>query len=292
MNKLKESLYYEKLSNKLVKCKLCPHNCTIQKNSTGICKTRKNIDGKLYSLNYGKPISISIDPIEKKPLYKFHPGKKILSIGTLGCNFSCKFCQNYEISQIKNLEQFKKQKYYSPEEIIKLTQKNNLNLIAFTYTEPTVFYEYMLDIAKLAKQNNIECVIVSNGFINPQPLQELCKYIHAANIDFKSFDNEFYKKICNGKLNPVLKTLKILNQNKIHIEITNLLIANYNDNLEELENLAKWIKNNLGKKIVLHLSRAFPMYKMQEIKITPIKKMLAAKKTCEKHLTNVFLGNI
>ncbi len=292
IDKLKECKFYEKLENNSVKCVLCPRNCIIQENNLGICNTRINIKGKLYTLTYGKPVSISVDPIEKKPLFNFHPGEKILSIGTVGCNLKCKFCQNYDISQAKAIDLYEKIKTVSPEQIIEITKSKGLKLIAFTYNEPTIFYEYMLDIAKLAKKENIECVIVSNGFINPKPLKELCKYISAANIDLKSFDEKFYKQICAGKLNPVLESLKILKENKIHIEITNLIIEEKNDSPKQIEKLAIWIKENIGKDTILHLSRAFPMYKMQNIFPTSISILQRAKEICEKHLDFVYLGNV
>ncbi len=291
-NKLKECKFYEKLENSLVNCTLCPHNCIIKENNTGICNTRINIKGILYSLTYGKPCSISVDPIEKKPLFNFHSGKQILSIGTIGCNLKCKFCQNYDISQSKAIDFIEKIETVAPEEVIKITKEKNLNLIAFTYNEPTVFYEYMIDIAKLAKQNNIECVIVSNGFINPEPLKELCKYISAANIDLKSFNKDFYKKICSAKLEPVLESLKILKENNVHIEVTNLILESKNNSLEEIEKIAIWIKENLGEETILHLSRAFPMYKMQDIIPTPISTLYSAQEVCKRHLSNVFIGNV
>ncbi len=291
-SRLKECLFYEKLENSLVKCNLCPHNCVINQDKTGICNTRINIKGILYTLTYGKPISISIDPIEKKPLFGFHSGEKILSIGTIGCNFKCKFCQNYDISQSKAINFLEKIETVTPEQIIEKIKQKKLNLIAFTYNEPIVFYEYMIDIAKLAKQNDIECVIVSNGFISPEPLKELCKYISAANIDLKSFNKKFYKNICSARLEPVLETLKILKENNIHIEVTNLILESKNDSLDEIEKIAVWIKENLGEDTILHLSRAFPMYKMQDIMPTPIVTLYSAQEVCKHHLSNVFIGNV
>jgi len=292
INKLKECKFYEKLENNSVKCTLCPKNCIIQENNFGICNTRINLKGKLYTLTYAKPVSICVEPIEKKPLFKFHPGEKILSIGTIGCNLKCKFCQNSDISQANAIDFYEKIKTVNPREIINIAKQKNLKLIAFTYTEPTIFYEYLLDIAKLAKKENMECVIISNGFINPEPLQELCKYISATNIDLKSFDEKFYNEICAGELKPVLESLKILKENNIHIEITNLIIEGKNDSFEQIEKLALWIKENIGKEIGLHLSRAFPMHKMQDILPTPISTLKKAKEICEKHLDFVYLGNI
>jgi pyruvate formate lyase activating enzyme len=291
-NELEECSFYEKFENSSVRCVLCPHNCIIKEGSAGVCNTRINIKGKLYSLTYGKPASISVDPIEKKPLFNFHAGEQILSVGTIGCNLKCKFCQNYDISQAKAIDFVEKIEFVSPEEIIEITKQKNLKLIAFTYNEPTVFYEYMIDIAKLAKQNKIECIIVSNGFINPGPLKKLCKYISAANIDLKSFNKDFYKKICSAKLEPVLESLKILKKNNVHIEVTNLIIKGKNDSTEDIEKIAIWIKENLSEDTILHLSRAFPMYKMQDIIPTPISTLQRAKEICEKHLDFVYLGNI
>jgi len=289
---LKECKYYDKKENSLVKCRLCPKNCLIAEQKTGNCNTRINIKGKLYSLTYGKPISISVDPIEKKPLFHFHTGEKILSIGTIGCNLHCKFCQNYDISQAKAIDYFDRIKFVGSKEIIDICKKKALKLIAFTYTEPTIFYEYALDIAKLAKKQGIECVIVSNGFINKEPLQELCKYVSAANIDLKAFNTDFYKKVCNAELEPVLESLKTLKANNVHIEVTNLIIDSKNDNIADIEKIAIWIKKNLGKETPLHLSRAFAMYKMQEINATPISTLQEAFSVCKQHLDNVYLGNV
>lgn len=289
---LKECKYYGKKENSLVKCRLCPKNCLIADKKTGNCNTRINIKGKLYSLTYGKPVSISVDPIEKKPLFHFHKREKILSIGTIGCNLHCKFCQNYDISQAKAIDYFDRIKFVAPAEIISICKQKGLKLIAFTYTEPTIFYEYALDIAKLAKENNIECVIVSNGFINKEPLQKLCEYVSAANIDLKAFNSDFYKNICNAELSPVLESLKTLKKNNVHIEVTNLILEGKNDNIKEIEELAIWIKENLGKETPLHLSRAFPMYKMQDITATPLSTLQDAFSVCKQHLDNVYLGNV
>ena len=197
MNDYHIAKFFEQLDNNKVICKLCPKNCIILNGKTGFCGVRKNIGGKLYSLVYGRPIAMHIDPIEKKPLYHFHPGSEIFSIGTFGCNLSCKFCQNYTISQIKEIDDFesqnKKLDIISPEDIIKLCKQSDTHFIAFTYTEPTIFYEYMYDTAKLCRKENIKTVIVSNGQINEKPLKELIQFIDAFNIDIKSFSNKFYQ---------------------------------------------------------------------------------------------------
>lgn len=283
---MKESLYYKKLENNKIQCQLCPNNCIILPEKTGVCKVRKNINGKLFSIFYGKPCTVHIDPIEKKPLYHFLPGTLSLSIGSFGCNLHCLHCQNYNISQ--EFPQDPKVKEYSPEEIVELAIKNNCPSISYTYTDPIIMYEYMIDIAKIAKKNKLKNIIISNGYINEEPLKNLLKYIDAANIDLKAFNENFYKKICGVKLKPVLNSLKILK--KIHIEITNLLIPGQNDNMKEIEKMCKWIKENLGD-IPIHFSRYFPYYKSHQ-PITPIETLKKAKQIAEKYLTHVHLGNV
>jgi len=215
----REAEYYRKEENNQVKCLLCPHACNISETDNGICGVRRNDNGVLYSENYARISSIGVDPIEKKPLYHFFPGQKILSIGTTGCNFSCSFCQNWRISQEKpELKEMK------PEEIIELAKKKNAIGIAYTYSEPSVWFEYVKDTARLAAEEDLKNVIVSNGFINQEPLKELLPYIDAANIDLKSMKNKFYHKYCNGQKEPVIKNIKLMYGN-LHVEITTLLIT-------------------------------------------------------------------
>lgn len=287
---MKKALFFKSLKEKDIQCELCPQFCVIKNNEVGICNVRKNIDGILYSLSYGKPVAVHIDPIEKKPLYHFYPGKNVFSIGTIGCNLKCKNCQNADISQ-GNPEKFKIREF-SPKDIIELVKTNKCDIIAYTYTEPTIFYEYMLDIAKLAKKERIKNVIVSNGFINEKPLNELCKYISAANIDLKSFNENFYKDICSAKLKPVLNSLKILKKNKVWIELTNLVIPKKNDNLNEIEKMCKWIRENLGKDTPIHFSKFYPMYKMKDPKETPIQTLKEVYKIAKKYLDFVYIGNV
>jgi len=263
----KKALYWKKENGK-IRCNLCPQNCLISEEKVGFCGVRKNIKGKLISLVYAKPCSINLDPIEKKPLYHFLPGETALSIGTLGCNLKCVFCQNWEISRA-NPEEYNLETK-TPKEIIELVKESKAKIIAYTYTEPTIFYEYMLDIAKLARKEGIKNVIVSNGFIQEKPLKELIKFIDAANIDLKAFDDNFYKKNCLGRLGPILRTLKILKESGVWIEITNLIIPGKNDDMKKIEEMCKWIKNELGEDIPIHFSRFFPMYKLNYIKSTPI----------------------
>src|SRR6056297_374079 len=283
-NELKEAMFYEQKDNGLVKCLLCPHNCTIKQDKLGICGVRINKDGTLYSENYGEITSMGVDPIEKKPLYHFHPSEGILSLGTFGCNFGCLFCQNYRISQDK--PNTSKQ---TPDQIIKHAKDRNLMGIAYTYSEPVVWYEFVYETAIKAKNEGLKNVLVSNGYINHKPLEKLYKYLDAANIDLKSFNNDFYKKICGGSIDPVLETIKYLN-NKIHLELTTLIVSNQNDDESELEDMFKWIAD-INRDIPLHLSRYFPNYKMDEpaTKEQTIKK---AYQLAKKHLNYVYIGNM
>ena len=288
---MKSALFYKKIKNSVLQCELCPRYCVIKNSEVGNCGVRKNIQGKLYSLVYGKPCSINIDPIEKKPLYHFLPGSESFSIGTVGCNFHCLNCQNYEISQAKfegvnSID-------LPPKKVVEQALKNKCKSISYTYNEPTIFCEYMLDTAQLAKKKRIKNVIVSNGFINEKPLLELCKYIDAANIDLKAFDDNFYKKICDARLDPILNTLKILYKKKIWLELTNLLIPKLNDDNKQIRKLCLWIKENLDENVPLHFSRFFPMYKASNFQATNFETLKNAYEIAkETGLKYVYLGNI
>lgn len=289
-----EAKYYNILQNHKVQCNLCPWNCIIAEGKSGTCKVRKNIDGKLFSLVYGKPVSTHIDPIEKKPLFHFFPGEAVLSLGTFGCNLFCEGCQNYDISKEWEEEQIENEEI-SPEKIIQIAKKNNCRMIAFTYNEPTVFFEYMLDIAKLAKKEKkekIRCVMVSNGYINQEPLTELCKYIEAANIDLKGFSEEFYKRWTKGSLQPVLDTIKTLKASGVWVELTTLIIPGENDDPKEIEKMCKWIAENVGIDVPLHFSRFFPMYKAEKKAMTPTNTLINLKKIADRYLNYVYVGNI
>ncbi|PLW79911.1 AmmeMemoRadiSam system radical SAM enzyme [Candidatus Woesearchaeota archaeon] len=270
-------------------CFLCPRRCIILEGKRGFCNTRKNIGGNLYALNYGKPIGLAIDPIEKKPLYHFFPGKNILSFGTLGCNLDCLGCQNFDIS--KGSPDESEEDFFPPKKIIEIAKENNINMLAFTYTEPTIFFEYMIDVTKLAKKNNINTVAVSNGYIEKKPLKELIKHVDAFNIDLKFFDDKKYSKYSKAKLEPILETLKIINNSDSWLEITNLVIPNWNDDLEEVERMCEWIKDNLSKDVPIHFSAYYPTHKMNEPP-TPLKTLKDIEKIARKHLDYVYLGNV
>src|SRR5450759_2965077 len=225
--------YQEKLPDNMVRCHVCPHNCIVHEGKYGFCQTRVNYQGELYCIAYGNPCSISVDPIEKKPLFHFFQGAKIYSLGTAGCNFRCLNCQNWKISQssLQELDHYD----LMPEEVVQQALHHGTNMIAFTYTEPTVFYEYVYDTAKIAHEKGVKTVFISNGYINEKPLLDLCPYLDAANIDLKCFNDAVYRKLGGGRLQPVLDTLKTLKENGIWLEITNLLVPTYSDSPEMIQ---------------------------------------------------------
>jgi len=289
-SKLKEALYYKKLRKNIVQCLLCPRFCIIKNGERGNCGTRENINGRLFSLVYGKPCSIAVDPIEKKPFYHFLPGSKALSIATVGCNLHCLYCQNWEISQAKIEDVPCLQ--VEPKEVVSQAKASEARSISYTYTEPTVFYEYVLDIAKIAKKEKIKNNIVCNGFINPEPLKKLCRVIDAANIDLKG-NALFYEKICQGKLEPVLEAIKILHEKKVWLEITHLVVPGYNDNIEEIKKIVSWILENLDKNVPLHFSAFYPAYKLIHIKPTEPEFLIKARTIAKNMgLNYVYTGNI
>jgi pyruvate formate lyase activating enzyme len=281
---MKEALFYVKLENKRVKCNLCPHSCTISEGQSGICLIRKNIDGKLIQTSYEEISSINLDPIEKKPLYHFYPNSSILSIGTNGCNLNCKYCQNYTIS--KNITVRQK---ISSEDLLALAQQYNSIGIAYTYNEPTIWYEFVYDTATLFHKNNLKNVLVTNGYINPEPLKQILPYIDAANIDLKGFSEEKYKKL-GGGLKPVMDTIEVMFSNRIHIELTHLAVEDYTTNLKEFEEMCKWIAS-LCKEIPLHISRYFPCY-LLNLPPTRQEYLRTLFDIAKKYLHYVYLGNI
>lgn len=291
MAQQKEALYYKKLGNGSVQCQLCPHFCFLKNNEIGKCRARQNINGKLISLVYGKLCSFAVDPIEKKPLYHFYPGEKTLTIATTGCNLQCKNCQNWQISQA-NVDEVSSL-ILKPEDIVKEAIKRKIKIISYSYTEPTIFYEMVLETAKLARKHKIKNVLVSNGFINSIPLQELCKYIDAANIDLKSISNDFYERICNARLEPILEALKILKENKIWLEITNLIIPEMNDSIDKINKLIDWIRKNLGTNTPVHFSAFYPQYKMLNLPATSAETLKRARNIAiAKGMKYVYTGNI
>lgn len=268
----KEARFWETKNNNKVQCLLCPHNCKIVNDKTGICGVRKNEGGRLFSLIYNSCSSIKEDPIEKKPLYHFYPGSTTLSLGSVGCNFQCDHCQNYSISRASPDDLLLKE--IPPKMALNLTKKHGCKGIAWTYNEPTIWHEYTFDSAKLIKESDLYTVYVTNGYINEEPLKEISPYLDAMNIDIKAFHEDFYKKICKARLEPVLNTCEIAKELNIHIEITYLVITERNDSSDEIRKFCKWVVDKLGEETPIHFSRFHPDYKMTNVSATSIDKLL------------------
>ena len=251
----KEAILYEKVG-KALNCKICERRCIISEGKTGFCEMRENKDGKIYSLNYAAASSLAVDPIEKKPLFHFYPGSTVFSIGSVGCNFRCRHCQNWGISQSK-LEQIPLREV-SPEEAIKLTKENGCKSIAWTYNEPTMWFEYTLDSAKIAQKEAIKTIYVTNGYMTEASFDEVKPYLDAANIDLKGMSDKFYKDLCEARLQPVLDNILRMYDAKVHIEITNLMIPGYNDSEEDINALVKFMVDEVGLEVPLHFTRFFP----------------------------------
>jgi pyruvate formate lyase activating enzyme len=277
-----------KRNNNKLECLLCPHFCKIAEGKTGICGVRKNTGKEIVLLTYGVVSGFSLDPIEKKPLYHFFPGKNILSIGSYGCNMRCDFCQNYHISQ--NISD-KLIPEVSPEEILRnsLSAQKNIG-IAFTYNEPVIWFEFVKDVALLEKSNGLFTVMVTNGYVNREPLEEFLQFTDAFNVDLKAFNNNFYKKLTGAELEPVKDSLKMIRKAGKHLEITSLIITGQNDSESEMESQVRWIANELGKDVPFHLSRYFPMFKRND-PTTPHNTLMKLYNIARKHLQYVYLGN-
>jgi len=288
---MKEAYLYKKLRDKKVQCRNCAHFCIIEDGKRGICRVRENQGGKLYALNYGKVVACHIDPIEKKPFYHFLPETYSLSVATVGCNFKCHFCQNWEISQAKEIAG----EDLSPRSIVELAKKQKLPSISYTYTEPAIFSEYALDTMKIARKKGLKNAWVSNGFWSKELFDLISPYLDAANIDLKSFDNDFYIKYCGGQLQPVLETLKRLKDKKIWIEVTTLVIPTLNDKEEIFINIANFIKKELGPETPWHVSRFFPevSWRLAHLPPTPMENLEKAREIGKKTgLKHVHLDNI
>jgi pyruvate formate lyase activating enzyme len=292
---MKEAYLYKKLKEKKVQCQTCAHYCLLKNNEIGKCGVRKNIEGKLYALNYQKVIALNVDPIEKKPLYHFLPGSYSLSLATVGCNFSCLNCQNWDISQgFKNKKEIPGEEI-SPQKIVQIALEKKIPSISYTYTEPTIFLEYALEIMKLAKKRGIKNVFVSNGFMSKESLEMVLPYLDANNIDLKGFSEEFYQKVCGAKLGPVLETIKTMKKNGIWVEITTLAIPTLSDSEKMFQEIANWIFEELGPEIPWHISRfsGKVSWQLQHFPDTPLevleKAFLIGKK---RGLKYVYLGNV
>jgi pyruvate formate lyase activating enzyme len=286
-----EAQYYEKLPNKKIKCVLCPRECVIDDRERGYCGVRENREGTYYSLVYARPCTYHADPIEKKPLFHFHPGSNAFSIATAGCNVNCKFCQNWEISQSRP-EQIRSI-YMPPEKTAKLAQNYDCISIAYTYSEPTIFYEYMIDTAKAGHKNDVKSVVITAGYIQQKPLIELCKNVDAIKVDLKSFREKYYHDVVNGELKPVLDSLVTMKKMNVWTEIVYLVVPTLNDSDQEFLDLCKWIKQYLGKDVPIHFTRFHPQYLLKNLPVTPTNTLNKAKEIGDAEgLNYVYVGNV
>ncbi len=284
--------WWHPTENKRVVCTLCPRYCNIPEGKIGFCYVRRNVGGALYSSAYGRPTGFAVDPIEKKPLNHFYPGTTILSFGTAGCNLGCKFCQNWTMSKARLDEQ--NALYVTPEEVVRLAQKYNTPSIAFTYNDPVIFGEYVMDISEIAKQVGIHTVMVTNGYIDKEARKEVFKDIDGANVDLKAFDENFYYRLTNGHLQPVLDTLIWLKkETEVWVEITNLIIPRENDQPDEIARMCDWILENLGDEVPLHFTAFHPDFKMLDHPPTPYATLRMARELALKRgIKYVYVGNV
>jgi pyruvate formate lyase activating enzyme len=287
----KEALFYKKTHGQDVQCLLCPRECVISNGKRGFCRNRENREGTLYTLVYGSPAVVDIGPIEKAPLYHFIPGHFRLCITCASCNLRCKHCQNWHLSQrcFEDLDHYS----YSPSDIIQQAKKQGLNSISFTYTEPTVYYEYLYDVSMVARQYGIKTSIVSNGYINREPLSKLLKVLDAVKIDLKGFSEEFYKKVCSASLKSVLESLQTVKSSNVWLEIVNLVIPTLNDDPKMIDEMCQWIKENLGVETPVHFTRFLPNYKLMHLYPTAISTLDSAYDIAKKNgLRYVYVGNV
>lgn len=283
-----EASHYHSDGEKIV-CDLCPHRCVLLPDSFGRCKSRKNVDGKLVAYNYGRISSLAVDPIEKKPLYHFRPGSDIFSVGGIGCNLRCNYCQNYSISQSPIGK--KRTTYKSPADLAALCRQQGLSQMAFTYNEPIIWFEYMKDVAE--SDPGLDIIVVSNGMINEWPMEELCRFTKAMNIDVKAFNQEFYDKLCGGKLDAVLNSCEVAFENKVHLELTYLVIPGYNDNPGDVRKFVGWVRDHLSPDVPVHFTRFHPDYNMTDVRLTPVDTLQKLKDIAKKEGLNfVYIGNV
>ena len=274
-----------------VQCLLCPHGCIIEPGQRGTCGVRANIDGELVSLVYGRPVAVHVDPIEKKPLYHFQPGSGSFSIATVGCNLGCRFCQNWEISQA--LPEDVPPYELPPERVVDEALRYGCSSISYTYTEPIIFYEYMFDTATLARQSGLKNVMVTAGYINQGPLEQLATVIDAVNVDLKAMSDRYYREMCYGTLEPVLRTILTLVEAGVWVELTNLVIPGWNDSEEDITALVDWVLSEIGSSVPLHFSRFMPMYQLTELPPTPVETLSSARSAAlSAGMSFVYVGNV
>jgi len=287
----KEGFSYQKLADRRVMCNICPNRCLLAPGDRSVCRSKVNMDGTLYSLAYGNPCAVHLDPVEKKPLFHFRPQTTALSIAATGCNFRCLNCQNWEISQVKPHEVRHGEMF--PAEVVQQARKAGAASIAYTYSEATTYFEYMIDTARLAREAGLNNLWISNGYINKEPLLELCKVINAANVNLKSFDDAIYRKLNGGRLQPVLNTFKTLHEQGVHFEMTTLVVPGYIDDAEMIKEMCGWILASLGPDHPLHFLRFFPNYKLTRLPPTPVSTLDNFRKIAmAEGIRYVYLGNL
>jgi len=290
---MREAVLYQKLDEKKVRCNLCAHRCVINPGKKGICKVRENRVGILYTKVYGRTVAQNIDPIEKKPLYHFYPGSKAYSIATPGCNFHCRFCQNWDISQPINDEILESGQEAAPEQIVLNAKQTECQSIAYTYTEPTIFFEYSYDTARMAHEEGLKNIYVTNGYMTHEMLEMINPYLDAINVDLKAFRDKTYRQFTGAHLKPVLDSLKKIKQLGIWLEVTSLIIPGVNDDPHEIRDMSNFVATELGVDVPWHISRFFPAYKMKEVPYTPLQTLLMAKEIgFEAGLRYVYTGNL
>lgn len=283
-----EASHYHSEGENII-CDLCPHRCNVAPDRFGHCRSRKNTNGKLVAYNYGRVSSLAVDPIEKKPLYHWHPGTSIFSVGGIGCNLHCDYCQNYSISQSPIGK--KRTTYKSARDLAALCRQQGLPQMAFTYNEPMIWFEYIRDIHE--QDPDLDIVVISNGMISEDPLREMCGFTKAMNLDIKAFNNDFYRKICGGNLDWVKTSCEIAYESKVHLELTYLVIPGHNDNVDEVRKFVNWVKEYLDPDIPIHFTRFHPDYNMFDVRLTPVDTLLKMKSVAEEEGINyTYIGNV
>ncbi len=287
----REGLFYQKSYGNKVACLVCPNHCILSPGDRSVCRSKVNLGGRLYTIAYGNPCSTNVDPIEKKPLFHFRPRTRAFSIATTGCNQRCLNCQNWEISQARPEDVSFSELF--PADVVKAAKSSGSLSIAYTYSEPITFYEYMFDTAKQARESALSNVLISNGYINTEPLLKLCTVLDGANINLKSFSDDIYRKLNGGHLDPVLNTLKTLHQHKVHFEVTNLVVPGYTDDEDMVKRMCGWIRKNLGPDHPVHFLRFFPKYKLDRLPPTPISTLTRYREVAmNEGIRYVYVGNV
>lgn len=288
----REAMFYERLEGNLVRCRLCFRTCVIPDGGRGFCRNRENRGGTLYNVVYSRPSAFMIDPVEKEPQFHFLPGSQILCLGTAGCNFRCKFCHNWHLSQ-RSIEEIGYYRLLTPEEVVEFAKLWEIPTISFTYNEPTSQYEYMYDIARLARREGLRVIFHTNGAMNPEPLEALLPYIDAVTVDLKGFTEEYYQKLSEARLEPVLRNLCLIREKGVWLEIVNLVVPTLNDDLSTIKAMCQWIRDNLGEDTPVHFIRFFPAYRLTNLPPTPIETLEKAHRVAQEvGLRYVYVGNV